>query len=95
MRVSLNSKLFETDSQFNSINCQGIAFVPTAHRVLVGRVGGGANKLGAGKMCLAGEPSPMYSPKTVMPEPEPEPVEGIWDVDAWVNAWIIQLSVRV
>ena len=42
---------------------------------------------------VAGQPAPMYSSKAVMPEMEP--IENPWDVDAWTNVWIVQMSVRV
>ncbi|MGI9241632.1 MAG: outer membrane protein [Verrucomicrobiales bacterium] len=43
---------------------------------------------------LAGETSQLLSSKAVMP-PIEETIEDPWDVDAWLDGWLLQLSVNV
>jgi len=44
--------------------------------------------------CIAGETSQLLSSKSVMPEIVEE-VQDPWDVDAWIDGWILQMSIRV
>ncbi len=44
--------------------------------------------------CIAGETSQLLSSKSVMPEIVEE-VQDPWDIDAWIDGFILQLSVNV